>query len=276
MDARARDLRARRARSTSTPRPRARLLGGGAARRGRRLRAGRGAARPASAVGFSALRPPGHHAEPARAMGFCLFANVAVAAAPRARLARRRAGAGARLGRAPRQRHQRDLPRVAPRCCSRASTSTRSSPARGRCPTSARAPGEGYSLNLPVPAGLGRGRVLRAGRARGAAGGARVRARPRARLGRLRRPPRRPAGRLHARDRLLRASWRCQVADARASPVGYVLEGGYDLDALAASVAATMESARRRRRAALDPARPAGRAGGRDASAATGSSSRSA
>ena len=27
-------------------------------------------------VGFSALRPPGHHAEPARAMGFCLFANV--------------------------------------------------------------------------------------------------------------------------------------------------------------------------------------------------------
>src|ERR1700742_2155097 len=24
-------------------------------------------------VGFSALRPPGHHAEPERAMGFCLF-----------------------------------------------------------------------------------------------------------------------------------------------------------------------------------------------------------
>jgi acetoin utilization deacetylase AcuC-like enzyme len=31
-------------------------------------------------TGFSALRPPGHHAEHARAMGFCLFANVAVAA----------------------------------------------------------------------------------------------------------------------------------------------------------------------------------------------------
>ncbi len=31
--------------------------------------------------GFSAHRPPGHHAEPARAMGFCLFNNVAVAAA---------------------------------------------------------------------------------------------------------------------------------------------------------------------------------------------------
>jgi acetoin utilization deacetylase AcuC-like enzyme len=34
----------------------------------------------AAPTGFSALRPPGHHAEPARAMGFCLFDNVAVAA----------------------------------------------------------------------------------------------------------------------------------------------------------------------------------------------------
>src|SRR5438270_3929502 len=29
---------------------------------------------------FVAVRPPGHHAEPARAMGFCLFNNAAVAA----------------------------------------------------------------------------------------------------------------------------------------------------------------------------------------------------
>ena len=34
----------------------------------------------AAPAGFSAHRPPGHHAESARAMGFCLFNSVAVAA----------------------------------------------------------------------------------------------------------------------------------------------------------------------------------------------------
>ncbi|MGH7057256.1 MAG: histone deacetylase family protein [Acetobacteraceae bacterium] len=51
------------------------------------LRAAGGAVQGVEAVmqgraraSFVAVRPPGHHAEPARAMGFCLFNNAAVAA----------------------------------------------------------------------------------------------------------------------------------------------------------------------------------------------------
>ena len=52
---------------------------GGAAELGARL--GRGESRR----GFALLRPPGHHAERARSMGFCIFNSVAIAAKGRAR-----------------------------------------------------------------------------------------------------------------------------------------------------------------------------------------------
>jgi len=52
----------------------ARLAAGGAADLALRV------ARGELATGLAAIRPPGHHAEPDRAMGFCLFNNVAIAA----------------------------------------------------------------------------------------------------------------------------------------------------------------------------------------------------
>jgi acetoin utilization deacetylase AcuC-like enzyme len=48
---------------------------GGACEMSRALMAGE------ARLGFCGVRPSGHHAEPDRAMGFCLFNNVAVAAA---------------------------------------------------------------------------------------------------------------------------------------------------------------------------------------------------
>lgn len=54
--------------------PSARLAAGAA------IHAVRAVARGETRRAFAAVRPPGHHSEPDRAMGFCLFSSVAVAA----------------------------------------------------------------------------------------------------------------------------------------------------------------------------------------------------
>ena len=53
----------------------ARRAAGAASAMARALMAGE------AAMGFCAIRPSGHHAEADRAMGFCLFNNIAIAAA---------------------------------------------------------------------------------------------------------------------------------------------------------------------------------------------------
>ena len=92
--------------------------------------------------GVSALRPPGHHAEAARAMGFCFFNNVAVAAAH----ARAAHGLERVLILDWDVHHgngTNDIFHSDRRCCSARSTSGRSIPAPARPRTPALARGRG-------------------------------------------------------------------------------------------------------------------------------------
>jgi acetoin utilization deacetylase AcuC-like enzyme len=192
-------------------------------------------------VGFCAVRPPGHHAEPERAMGFCLFDNVAVAAAlavaelgiervfvldwdvhhgnGTAEIFRRRADvlfAGI---------HQGGI-----------------FPGSGAAEDAGSGPGEGFTINRPVPAGSGEevwmplleDDVLPAAAAFEpqlvliSAGFDAHRDDPLAEC------------RLEASSYARMASLVRDAASAWGAPIGAVLEGGYDLPALADSVVATM------------------------------------
>ena len=196
-------------------------------------------------VGFSAMRPPGHHAEPAVAMGFCLFANVAVAA-----------------------RHALDslgLERVfvldwdvhhgngtnhifhaSPEVMFASIHQAPLYPGTGPLRDVGEGRGEGYSINLPVPPGSGddvwlslvEHVVVPAARAFEpqlvlvSAGFDAHRDDPLA------------SCELEASSFARMAVWMRELADEVAAPVGGVLEGGYDLAALAASVAMTLEGLR--------------------------------
>jgi acetoin utilization deacetylase AcuC-like enzyme len=103
-------------------------------------------------AGFCAVRPSGHHAEPDRAMGFCLFDNVAIAA----ELAIRELGAERVLvfdwdvhhgnGTVEAFRSRRDV-LVA------GIHQQGIYPGSGSIADAGSGAGEGYTINLPVPAG---------------------------------------------------------------------------------------------------------------------------
>ena len=192
-------------------------------------------------TGFSALRPPGHHAEFERAMGFCVFANVAVAA----RHALAALGAERVLVLDWDVHHGNGTNAIFHDSREVLFVSIHQFPfwpGTGPLDDVGSGEGAGFSINLPVPGGTGEAAFLSlvehvvAPVARQyrpdliliSAGYDAHRDDP---LGGLRLETSSFGG-LSARMRAL--------GEELDAPVGAVLEGGYDLDALASSVAETM------------------------------------
>jgi acetoin utilization deacetylase AcuC-like enzyme len=192
-------------------------------------------------TGFSVLRPPGHHAEPERAMGFCLFATVAIAI----RHALEALGAERVLVLDWDVHHGNGTNTIfheSPEVLFASIHQYPFWPGSGALGDVGAGRGEGYSFNLPVPAGTGAAAFLSlvehvvAPAARQyqpdlimiSAGFDAHRSDPLGGLaletdsfGEL-------ARQVHA------------LGEELGAPVGAVLEGGYDLRALAESVVETM------------------------------------
>jgi acetoin utilization deacetylase AcuC-like enzyme len=192
-------------------------------------------------AGFSCLRPPGHHAEAATAMGFCLFATVAIAA----RHALDAVGAGRILVLDWDVHHGNGTNALFHDSRELLFVSIHQFPfwpGTGPLSDVGEGEGEGYSINLPVPAGTGEGAFLS-----------------------LVEHVVAPVARQYGPDLILvsagydahrddplgeltldTSSYGSLSSQVRAlgeefgAPVGVVLEGGYDLRALASSVAETM------------------------------------
>jgi len=191
--------------------------------------------------GVSALRPPGHHAEAARAMGFCFFNNVAVAAVH----ARAEHGAERVLIHDWDVHHgngTNDIFHSDPSVLFCSIHEWPLYPGTGPASDVGSGAGEGFTVNMPVPGGSGDAvhgslvehvvaplvRTWEPQLVLVSAGFDAHRADP---LATCRLTEAGFAG--------MTASLRRACADVGA-PVGLVLEGGYAVDALAASMAALM------------------------------------
>jgi acetoin utilization deacetylase AcuC-like enzyme len=192
-------------------------------------------------AGFCALRPPGHHAEPERAMGFCLFDNVAVAAA----LAIAELGLERVFILDWDVHHGNGTAEIFRRHDDVLFASIHQGgifPGTGAREDSGSGPGEGCTINLPVPAGseeslwlsLLEDEILPA-----AAGFKPQLVLISAGFDAHRDDPLAEC-RLDASSFAGMASLTREAAAGWGAPVGAVLEGGYDLAALAESVVATM------------------------------------
>jgi acetoin utilization deacetylase AcuC-like enzyme len=192
-------------------------------------------------TGFSCLRPPGHHAERATAMGFCLFANVAIAA----RHALDAAGAERVMVVDWDVHHGNGTNALFHDSREVLFVSIHQWPfwpGTGALDDVGEADAEGYSINVPVPAGTGEAAFLS-----------------------LIEHVVMPVGRQYRPDLILisagydahrhdplgglsldtksyggMASRMRALGEEAGAPVGAVLEGGYDLQALADSVIETM------------------------------------
>jgi len=190
-------------------------------------------------VGFSALRPPGHHAERDRAMGFCLLATVSIAA----RYALDSLGAERVLVVDWDVHHGNGTNAIfheSPEVLFVSLHQYPFYPGTGALSDVGTGAGEGFSINLPVPAGAGEdvfcGLVEHVVL---------------------------PAAREYDPDLVLVSAGfdahrddpvgGCALESSSFAeltrqlltldkPTGCVLEGGYDLEALATSTAATMEA----------------------------------